>query len=101
MLSEFKGGRISSELPKNQVFNSTYAHLLLGERLKWTEVVVMSAMVVGAVLVVSVTPVSTAKKVAWSGVGSDGGPSGSSSKSTGVVNKWQLFYGTDFIHFKL
>lgn len=50
-----------------QVFNSTYAHLLLGERLKWTEVAVMFAMVVGAVLVVSVTPVSTAKKVAWSG----------------------------------
>lgn len=45
------------------VFNSTYAHFLLGERLKWTEVVVMFAMVVGAVLVVSVTPVSTAKKV--------------------------------------
>jgi len=45
------------------VFNSTYAHLLLGERLKWREMVVMFAMVVGAVLVVSVTPVSTAKKV--------------------------------------
>eukprot|EP00438_Fugacium_kawagutii_P017167 Skav229158 [mRNA] locus=scaffold1381:21349:37961:+ [translate_table: standard] len=39
------------------VFNSTYAHILLGERLKWTEIAVMFAMVMGAVMVVSVTPV--------------------------------------------
>eukprot|EP00435_Cladocopium_sp_Y103_P018144 s80_g4.t1 len=45
------------------VFNSVYAHILLGETVKWKEVVVMCAMVAGAVLVVSVTPVSTEKKV--------------------------------------
>ena len=31
------------------VFNSAYAHVLLGERLVWSEVLVMMAMVTGAV----------------------------------------------------
>lgn len=42
------------------VFNSAYAHVLLGERLVWSEVLVMMAMVTGAVMVVCVTPVSKA-----------------------------------------
>mmetsp|Transcript_125359 Transcript_125359/g.297598 ORF Transcript_125359/g.297598 Transcript_125359/m.297598 type:complete len:367 (+) Transcript_125359:37-1137(+) len=40
------------------VFNSTYAHFLLGERVRAPEVLVMVAMITGAALVVSVTPVS-------------------------------------------
>ena len=32
-----------------QVFNSTYAHLLLGEHLRYSEMLVMCAMVLGAV----------------------------------------------------
>ncbi|CAJ1427943.1 unnamed protein product, partial [Effrenium voratum] len=39
------------------VFNSAYAHVLLGERLRSSEVLVMLAMVIGAGMVVSVTPV--------------------------------------------
>ncbi|CAK8989498.1 Probable magnesium transporter NIPA7 [Durusdinium trenchii] len=45
------------------VFNSTYAHLLLGEHLRYSEMLVMCAMVLGAVLVVSVTPVPKERKV--------------------------------------
>eukprot|EP00913_Durusdinium_trenchii_P033012 g30904.t1 len=44
------------------VFNSTYAHLLLGEHLRYSEMLVMCAMVLGAVLVVSVTPVPKERK---------------------------------------
>lgn len=39
------------------VFNTTYAHLLLGERLRLPEIAAMAAMITGAVLVVTSTPV--------------------------------------------
>lgn len=39
------------------VFNTAYAHILLGERLRPSEVLAMSAMILGAVLVVTSTPV--------------------------------------------
>ena len=58
----FNGRLVGSSRCLAKVFNSAYAHLLLGETVKWKEVVVMCTMVVGAVLVVSVTPVSTEKK---------------------------------------
>jgi len=39
------------------VFNTTYAHLILGERLRLPEIAAMAAMITGAVLVVTSTPV--------------------------------------------